>query len=102
MPYERIEMNPDIMDGKPVVRGTRVRAGFAQTRRRYVARGNPCGSSTLDGLKISTPLKGAKYAACSADSIGGIRFRYSAYALDDIFGRAPRRRFRWASGRDWH
>ena len=24
MPYERIEMNPDIMDGKPVVRGTRV------------------------------------------------------------------------------
>jgi uncharacterized protein (DUF433 family) len=24
MPYERIEMNPDIMEGKPVVRGTRV------------------------------------------------------------------------------
>jgi uncharacterized protein (DUF433 family) len=24
MPCERIEMNPDIMDGKPVVRGTRV------------------------------------------------------------------------------
>jgi uncharacterized protein (DUF433 family) len=24
MPYERIEMTPDIMDGKPVVRGTRV------------------------------------------------------------------------------
>jgi uncharacterized protein (DUF433 family) len=24
MPYERIEMNPNIMDGKPVVRGTRV------------------------------------------------------------------------------
>jgi uncharacterized protein (DUF433 family) len=24
MPYERIEINPDIMDGKPVVRGTRV------------------------------------------------------------------------------
>jgi uncharacterized protein (DUF433 family) len=24
MPHERIEMNPDIMDGKPVVRGTRV------------------------------------------------------------------------------
>jgi uncharacterized protein (DUF433 family) len=24
MPYERIEMNPDVMDGKPVVRGTRV------------------------------------------------------------------------------
>jgi uncharacterized protein (DUF433 family) len=24
MPYERIEMNPDIMNGKPVVRGTRV------------------------------------------------------------------------------
>lgn len=24
MPNERIEMNPDIMDGKPVVRGTRV------------------------------------------------------------------------------
>jgi uncharacterized protein (DUF433 family) len=24
MPYERIEVNPDIMDGKPVVRGTRV------------------------------------------------------------------------------
>jgi hypothetical protein len=25
----------------------------------------------------------------------GIRFRYS-YALDDVFGLAPRRRFRWA------
>jgi uncharacterized protein (DUF433 family) len=24
MPYERIEINPDIMDGKPVIRGTRV------------------------------------------------------------------------------
>jgi uncharacterized protein (DUF433 family) len=24
MPHERIEMNPDIMGGKPVVRGTRV------------------------------------------------------------------------------
>jgi uncharacterized protein (DUF433 family) len=24
MQYERIEMNPDIMDGKPVIRGTRV------------------------------------------------------------------------------
>ena len=24
MPHERIESNPDIMDGKPVVRGTRV------------------------------------------------------------------------------
>jgi uncharacterized protein (DUF433 family) len=24
MPYERIEKSPDIMDGKPVVRGTRV------------------------------------------------------------------------------
>jgi uncharacterized protein (DUF433 family) len=24
MPYERIEMNPNVMDGKPVVRGTRV------------------------------------------------------------------------------
>jgi uncharacterized protein (DUF433 family) len=24
MPFERIEVNPDIMDGKPVVRGTRV------------------------------------------------------------------------------
>jgi uncharacterized protein (DUF433 family) len=24
MRYERIEINPDIMDGKPVVRGTRV------------------------------------------------------------------------------
>jgi uncharacterized protein (DUF433 family) len=24
MPYERIEMNPDFMDGKPVIRGTRV------------------------------------------------------------------------------
>jgi uncharacterized protein (DUF433 family) len=24
MPHERIEINPDIMDGKPVVRGTRV------------------------------------------------------------------------------
>jgi uncharacterized protein (DUF433 family) len=24
MPYERIETNPDIMDGKPVIRGTRV------------------------------------------------------------------------------
>jgi uncharacterized protein (DUF433 family) len=24
MPHERIEVNPDIMDGKPVVRGTRV------------------------------------------------------------------------------
>jgi uncharacterized protein (DUF433 family) len=24
MPYERIEINPEIMDGKPVVRGTRV------------------------------------------------------------------------------
>ena len=24
MPYERIEMNPTIMDGKPVIRGTRV------------------------------------------------------------------------------
>jgi uncharacterized protein (DUF433 family) len=26
MPHERIEVNPDIMDGKPVVRGTRVPA----------------------------------------------------------------------------
>jgi uncharacterized protein (DUF433 family) len=24
MPHQRIEMNPDFMDGKPVVRGTRV------------------------------------------------------------------------------
>jgi len=24
MQYERIEINPDIMDGKPVIRGTRV------------------------------------------------------------------------------
>lgn len=24
MTYERIEVNPDIMDGKPVIRGTRV------------------------------------------------------------------------------
>ena len=24
MPHERIEINPNIMDGKPVVRGTRV------------------------------------------------------------------------------
>jgi len=24
MPHERIEMNPDIMGGKPVIRGTRV------------------------------------------------------------------------------
>jgi uncharacterized protein (DUF433 family) len=24
MPYERIEINPNMMDGKPVVRGTRV------------------------------------------------------------------------------
>lgn len=24
MPHERIEINPDIMDGKPVVRGTRI------------------------------------------------------------------------------
>jgi uncharacterized protein (DUF433 family) len=24
VPHERIEMNPDIMDGKPVIRGTRV------------------------------------------------------------------------------
>jgi uncharacterized protein (DUF433 family) len=24
MTYERIEINPDIMDGKPVVRGTRI------------------------------------------------------------------------------
>ena len=24
MPYERIEMNPNIMDDKPVIRGTRV------------------------------------------------------------------------------
>jgi uncharacterized protein (DUF433 family) len=24
MPYERIEMNPNIRDGKPVIRGTRV------------------------------------------------------------------------------
>ncbi|MGC2320282.1 MAG: DUF433 domain-containing protein [Bradyrhizobium sp.] len=24
MTYERIEINPDVMDGKPVVRGTRV------------------------------------------------------------------------------
>lgn len=24
MTYERIELNPDIMDGKPVIRGTRV------------------------------------------------------------------------------
>ena len=24
MPYERIKMNPNIMDGKPVIRGTRV------------------------------------------------------------------------------
>ncbi len=24
MPYERIEMNPDIMGGKPVIHGTRV------------------------------------------------------------------------------
>ena len=24
MPHQRIEINPDIMDGKPVVRGTRV------------------------------------------------------------------------------
>ncbi len=24
MTYERIEINPDIMDGKPVIRGTRV------------------------------------------------------------------------------
>jgi len=24
VPYERIEMNPNIMDGKPVIRGTRV------------------------------------------------------------------------------
>ncbi len=24
MPYERIEMNPNIMDGKPVIRGTGV------------------------------------------------------------------------------
>jgi uncharacterized protein (DUF433 family) len=24
MPHHRIEMNPDIMDGKPVIRGTRV------------------------------------------------------------------------------
>jgi len=25
MPHERIEVNPDVMDGKPVIRGTRVR-----------------------------------------------------------------------------
>jgi len=24
MPHQRIEINPDIMDGKPVVRGTRI------------------------------------------------------------------------------
>jgi uncharacterized protein (DUF433 family) len=24
MPHERIQMNPEIMDGKPVVRGTRI------------------------------------------------------------------------------
>jgi uncharacterized protein (DUF433 family) len=24
MPHERIEMNPNVMDGKPVIRGTRV------------------------------------------------------------------------------
>jgi uncharacterized protein (DUF433 family) len=24
MPHERIEINPDIMDGKPVIRGTRI------------------------------------------------------------------------------
>jgi len=24
MPYERIDINPDILDGKPVVRGTRI------------------------------------------------------------------------------
>jgi len=24
MTYERIEINPDIMDGKPVIRGTRI------------------------------------------------------------------------------
>ena len=24
MPHERMEMNPEIMDGKPVIRGTRV------------------------------------------------------------------------------
>lgn len=24
MPHQRIEINPDVMDGKPVVRGTRV------------------------------------------------------------------------------
>jgi uncharacterized protein (DUF433 family) len=24
MPHERIEVNPDVMDGKPVIRGTRV------------------------------------------------------------------------------
>jgi uncharacterized protein (DUF433 family) len=28
MPHERIEVNPDIMDGKPVVRGTRVPVGL--------------------------------------------------------------------------
>jgi uncharacterized protein (DUF433 family) len=26
MPHERIEINPDIMDGKPVIRGTRIPA----------------------------------------------------------------------------
>jgi uncharacterized protein (DUF433 family) len=24
MPHDRIEINPDVMDGKPVIRGTRV------------------------------------------------------------------------------
>jgi len=24
MPHQRIEINPDVMDGKPVVRGTRI------------------------------------------------------------------------------
>jgi uncharacterized protein (DUF433 family) len=36
MPHERVEMNPDIVDDKPVVRGTRVPVELVFKRKLWI------------------------------------------------------------------
>jgi uncharacterized protein (DUF433 family) len=50
MPHERTESNPDIMDGKPVVRGTRVPVELVL---RKLGAGTPVGEILADHPRLT-------------------------------------------------
>ncbi len=69
MTYERIEMNPDIMAGKPVIRGTRVPVELVL---RKLGAGMPCEAILVDHPRLTVDdIRAAQ--AFAADYLAGAR-----------------------------